>query len=97
MNVKSGLFLRMVSACLLVLLFASMPLSSRVKHTPHHETDDVGPVGVLRTGPIPAYVEHGAINIGSDAQFSWQGWPGSGTEADPYVIEGFNITTSSGS
>ncbi|MHA1654216.1 MAG: right-handed parallel beta-helix repeat-containing protein [Candidatus Thorarchaeota archaeon] len=54
-------------------------------------------MGVVRTGPVPAYVEHGPIDIGSDSQFSWQGWPGSGTEADPYVIEGFNITAGSDS
>jgi len=38
-----------------------------------------------------AYVDHDPITISSDADFAAQGWPGSGTEADPYVIEGLRI------
>ncbi len=49
---------------------------------------EVAPVRVL------AYTEHDSIEIGSNADFVSQGWPGSGTEADPYVIEGLNITSS---
>ncbi len=45
---------------------------------------------------VSAYSPHGPITITSDADFASQGWPGSGTEADPYVIEGLNITTSGG-
>ncbi|MHA1205670.1 MAG: NosD domain-containing protein [Candidatus Heimdallarchaeaceae archaeon] len=35
--------------------------------------------------------EHETIEISSDSDFS--AFPGSGTEADPYIIEGYNITT----
>ena len=39
-----------------------------------------------------SYTEHDPIFITSDADFVTQGWPGSGSEADPYVIEGLRIT-----
>jgi parallel beta-helix repeat protein len=39
-----------------------------------------------------SYVPHGPITISSNADFSNQGWPGSGISSDPYVIEGLNIT-----
>ena len=37
------------------------------------------------------YTSHGPINIESDADFVSQGWSGSGSENDPYVIEGLSI------
>lgn len=39
-----------------------------------------------------SYTPHGPINITSNANFSSQGWPGSGISGDPYVIEGLSIT-----
>ncbi|MFQ5833713.1 MAG: right-handed parallel beta-helix repeat-containing protein [Candidatus Thorarchaeota archaeon] len=42
------------------------------------------------------YTTHSPINISSDADFLAQkvgeGWAGNGTETDPYIIEGYNIT-----
>jgi parallel beta-helix repeat protein len=35
---------------------------------------------------------HSPIRIGSDADFANQGWPGNGTQEDPYVIRDLNIT-----
>ncbi len=43
--------------------------------------------------PQVAYESHNPINIYSDSDFSSQGWPGSGTQEDPYVIEGLEIVT----
>ncbi|NPD88978.1 MAG: hypothetical protein HGN29_09640 [Asgard group archaeon] len=40
-----------------------------------------------------SYTPHEPIDITYDAGFSFYGFPGSGTEADPYIIEGYNITT----
>ncbi len=37
------------------------------------------------------YVTHAPIQIFSDDDFETQGWPGSGTIEDPYVIEGLII------
>lgn len=42
---------------------------------------------------IPSYIPHSPITIASNADFVSQGFPGSGTAEDPYVIEGYNITT----
>lgn len=38
------------------------------------------------------YTPHDFVRILGDSQFESQGWPGAGTEEDPYVIEGLNIT-----
>lgn len=41
------------------------------------------------------YAFHTPINISSDSDFASQGFNGSGTTDDPYLIEGFNITAGS--
>ena len=41
----------------------------------------------------PSYVTHDPITITSNADFAAQGFPGSGTPEVPYVIAGYNITT----
>ncbi|MDF1540930.1 MAG: right-handed parallel beta-helix repeat-containing protein, partial [Candidatus Thorarchaeota archaeon] len=38
------------------------------------------------------YTQHVPIVIDEDADFVTQGWPGSGTDVDPFVISGLNIT-----
>ena len=40
------------------------------------------------------YVERGAIQIDSNDDFNTLGFPGSGAKSDPYVIEGFIISSS---
>ena len=40
-----------------------------------------------------AYNPHAPININSNTDFESQGFPGNGTLSDPYVISGFEITT----
>ncbi len=40
-----------------------------------------------------AYTQHAPIVITSNDDFVSQGWPGAGTNANPYVISGLNITT----
>ena len=46
-----------------------------------------------------ALVPHAPFRIDSDAEFSLsaasEGWPGSGTAADPYVIRGYDINGTS--
>ncbi len=46
----------------------------------------------------PSYyslIPHDPISVTSDSNFTDYGFPGTGTELDPYVIEGYNITTTS--
>ena len=40
---------------------------------------------------LPAYTSHEPISITSNADFESQGFPGAGTEANPYLIEGYSI------
>ncbi|MFQ5981178.1 MAG: right-handed parallel beta-helix repeat-containing protein [Candidatus Heimdallarchaeota archaeon] len=44
----------------------------------------------------PSYVNHAPISISSNSEFSSLGFSGSGTPEDPFRIEDFNITASSG-
>ncbi len=44
---------------------------------------------------VLSYTPHGPITINGNADFEDQEWPGSGTEDDPYVIEGLRIIHSS--
>ena len=43
---------------------------------------------------IPAYTSHESISITSNGDFESQGFPGDGTEANPYLIEGYKIGSS---
>lgn len=43
---------------------------------------------------VPAWVDHEPIVISGDADFDLQGWPGAGTEEDPYRIANLSITSS---
>jgi parallel beta-helix repeat protein len=56
-----------------------------------------GPLTQSQHGPgisqLASYTSHDPIVITSDTNFTDQGWPGSGTEEDPYVISGLNITS----
>ncbi|TFG13140.1 hypothetical protein EU537_07470, partial [Candidatus Thorarchaeota archaeon] len=57
--------------------------------------EDVGPSASLEVeeqAHASSYTPHAPITITSNADFAAQGWPGSGTKGDPYVIEGLNIT-----
>ena len=44
---------------------------------------------------LVSYTPHSPITITDDVDFFNQGWPGNGSEDDPYLIEGLNITSSS--
>ncbi|MFX1481625.1 MAG: NosD domain-containing protein [Promethearchaeota archaeon] len=50
----------------------------------------------LTESNLIAYTQHGPIDITSDAEFimqaSVEGWPGEGSESNPYKIDGYNIT-----
>ena len=56
--------------------------------------------GIVNTTPhqkmLPAYTPHGVITIVNDSDFALQdlseSWPGNGSEEDPYIIQGYNIT-----
>ncbi|MHA1961546.1 MAG: right-handed parallel beta-helix repeat-containing protein [Candidatus Thorarchaeota archaeon] len=62
-----------------------------------HTSSDISKGQTEGSGPqdrfIPAYNIHGPITITSNAEFGSQGFAGFGTEEQPYVVEGYNITT----
>ncbi|MHA2233423.1 MAG: right-handed parallel beta-helix repeat-containing protein, partial [Candidatus Hodarchaeales archaeon] len=52
---------------------------------------------LLQSTSNPQFAAHEPIAISADSDFEEQGFPGAGTKADPYRIEGFNITSTNGS
>ena len=77
---------------LTTLAFSLIPTATLVVVPP---TPDMG--GVVR-GPtevgarLAAYTPHVPIHINGTHDFIAQGWPGSGTVDDPFIISGLNIT-----
>ncbi len=73
------------AACLLILVF--VPLSGAI--VSNDTRDKAGPRLLM---------DHGPIVISSDADFATQAasepWSGSGTEGDPYIIQGYRINAS---
>jgi len=63
---------------------------------PMREVDCVNTEETVLSAQQKIYLNHGPIDITSDADFAAQkaveGWAGNGTQANPYVIEGYNIT-----
>ncbi len=77
---------------LLVIMLFSVVLPAQYVATvgdsrTHISSDRVGQTDVAET-----YTPHGPITINGNDDFASQGWPGSGTESEPYIIEGLNIT-----
>jgi len=79
---------------LLVFLLA-LPLNSTTAANLNemtHQPTTVSPENERR-GMSVAGTPHDPIVIDEDSDFNNQGWPGSGTEESPYVIEGLDITS----
>jgi parallel beta-helix repeat protein len=63
--------------------------------TPYHPEMEHGVHMIRRdVGLRMAYAERGPIFIHDDSDFITYGFPGTGEENTPYVIEGYNITNS---
>ncbi|MFW9964280.1 MAG: right-handed parallel beta-helix repeat-containing protein [Candidatus Sifarchaeia archaeon] len=60
------------------------------------ENNQSEPSNPISRFQVSSYSNHDPINITSDANFAAQkaieGWSGTGSETDPYIIEGYNIT-----
>ncbi|MHA1613422.1 MAG: right-handed parallel beta-helix repeat-containing protein [Candidatus Thorarchaeota archaeon] len=72
-----------VLVCMLLLLIPLVSMSPAVTEDASLKFVDINNL---------SYTEHDPIFITSDSDFVAQGYPGSGTEVDPYVIEGLSIT-----
>ncbi len=73
----------------LVYLFVMFPFASE----PRLAIDKYGTTGMSLTAD---YTPHDPILITSDDDFETQGWPGSGTPEDPFVIEALSIDVARG-
>ncbi len=52
------------------------------------------PLVVASSVHMSGLLPHGPISIDNEADFTSQGWPGSGTPGNPFRIENLNITCS---
>ncbi len=84
MNSKSSikLVLTIIVSCTLILSFLLSSVATNSKISVYDINPDV----------ISALTPHERIEIICDANFTDYGFPGSGTEIDPYVIERYTIT-----
>ncbi len=68
-----------------IVLSVSAPINIPTTETPNYEFSE----------NEKAYIPHGTIRINSDSEFAQiaqqEGWPGDGSENDPYIIEGYEI------
>ena len=86
------------AAGLLGILLLVVSGAMFVLQTPLTSTDiSKGPIEGLEPQDsfISSYTPHDPITIISNANFSDYGFPGSGTQEDPYRIEGYNISIAS--
>ncbi|MHA2374447.1 MAG: right-handed parallel beta-helix repeat-containing protein, partial [Candidatus Thorarchaeota archaeon] len=67
------------------LLSFMMPVSGNEGAVVQNQTLETQDYGLAQ------YLQHEPIAINSDADFVEQGWPGTGTEEDPFFISGFSF------
>ena len=82
---KTGTTLALVLIVVMTLALQSLPWSTPAL------TQDSPLLMLSSSAHVPAYESREPINITSDLDFAEQGWPGNGTQSDPYVIEGYEI------
>ncbi len=75
-----------------VFLFLIIAFSSSEGVTVIKRESIVAQTNVQSMTPSGDYTPHRSIIISSNADFSSQGWPGSGTPADPFIIEWLDLT-----
>ena len=86
--------LKMVAGIALLMLML-LPMYSVMPLITNIQTESVGMINENTPAAgarLSSYAEHVPIIITSDSDWDTQGWPGSGTVGDPYIISGLNIT-----
>ncbi len=80
---------------IVILLFLFLALPSVPLNLTEPALEETASAGRPQAKPTTAaYTPHAPINITTNEDFRAQEWPGEGTEKNPFVIEGLNITTS---
>lgn len=92
---QGGIVIGLTSGRALVLLILLALIIAPVKAM--ESTNGCRVIAELESETTPGrnpsdYTPHDFVRILGDEQFETQGWPGSGTGEDPYIIEGLNIT-----
>jgi len=82
---KTSTTLALVLIVVMTLALQSLPWSTPAL------TQDSSLLMLSSSAQVLAYEPHEPIEITSDLDFAEQGWPGNGTQSDPYVIEGYEI------
>ena len=84
-----------VFVCLVVSLVMLLSFSPSSKQSTLNEDDFE--ISTSSRNHLIAYSTHDPIEITSDAYFTLnataEGWDGDGSPGDPYIIEGYNITS----
>ncbi len=83
---------RMFYSMLLLILFSNTLVSFEITNT--NVGNELSRPGFVSSSDLSAYTEHDVIVIRNNSDFETQGWPGTGTEGDPYTIEDLLIATS---
>ncbi len=85
---KSNVFLRRTILGIIVSILLVFTINQSSINITLSITDDQ-----IRNPSLLALTPHEAIEIISDDNFTDYGFPGTGIETDPYIIEGYNIST----
>jgi len=78
---------------ILLIVASAAPAAQQIPATSASMSKEFVDVTDLQDNIILSYTTHDPITITADGDFSSQGFPGSGTSEVPFVIEGYNITT----
>lgn len=82
----------MFYSMLLLILFSGSLITFETANT--NFGNDPSKPKFAGSSDLSAYTEHDVIVIRNNSDFETQGWPGTGTKGDPYIIEDLLIATS---
>lgn len=83
---------RILVTIVVCILLALIPSLTSLSNYGYFNSESVS---VDNSSQTLAYTSHSPFNITSNSDFETQSWPGEGTSANPYLISGLNITSSS--
>ncbi len=84
----------LLDVVIILLIVNSIFLCTQQTQSTSIEMEEIQTEGInLGKTFITSYIPHSPIVITANANFVTQGFPGNGTEEDPFVISGYEITT----
>ncbi|MHA2161034.1 MAG: right-handed parallel beta-helix repeat-containing protein [Candidatus Thorarchaeota archaeon] len=83
---------------IVIIILAGLLLLASANSATNSEITDSNNVATIETGITSSYETHSPISITNDDQFNStalaEGWSGNGTYHDPFIIEGYEISSS---